>query len=139
MGLRKLREEEPDERAAGATMGFLEHLDELRTRLIRACSALAAGMLVSCFFVDRIVVLTPSPDPRNQLLFAAPMLGMYLVGIVIAWLVQPRTDRDAADGRDTALRLVFAASVLDQARRQSGADHERTASPLRAVAGRPRG
>jgi Sec-independent protein secretion pathway component TatC len=30
-----------------ARMGLLEHLDELRSRLIRACIALVAGMAVS--------------------------------------------------------------------------------------------
>jgi sec-independent protein translocase protein TatC len=43
-------------------MLFLEHLDELRSRLIRACLAIAAGMLVAFFFVDRLadVVLAPT-------------------------------------------------------------------------------
>ena len=35
-------------------MGFLEHLDELRTRLIRACIAVGAGMLVSFALVGKI-------------------------------------------------------------------------------------
>ena len=35
-------------------------------------------------------VLTPSSDPWNQLVFAAPIVAMYLIGIAIAWLVQPR-------------------------------------------------
>ena len=39
--------EESGEDAANGKMGFLEHLDELRTRLIRSCLAIAAGMLVS--------------------------------------------------------------------------------------------
>jgi sec-independent protein translocase protein TatC len=283
MGQPKLRDEQAENDHAGATMGFLEHLDELRTRLIRACAAVLGGMLVSCFFIDRIAgivmtpmlrslpanshliyikpgesfafyldlallggvvlaapfvtwqawrfiapglyrserrlvvplitlavagtaagtlfahfllfpgmmeffaafdspnvrfmpriedtfalykntligmvavfqvptlvyvlakigavtarflwthvnyavmlsviaaaFLTPSPDPWNQLLFAAPMLGMYLVGIVVAWLVQPRTRASASDSSDSALRLVFAASVLEQARRGAG-------------------
>ena len=28
-------------------MGFLDHLDELRTRLIRSCVAVAGGMLIA--------------------------------------------------------------------------------------------
>ena len=43
-------------------MGFLEHLDELRKRLIRSCIAIAVGMLLAFCFIDRIVnfVLTPT-------------------------------------------------------------------------------
>jgi Sec-independent protein secretion pathway component TatC len=33
--------------AGGGAMGFLEHLDELRKRLIRSCIAIAAGMAVA--------------------------------------------------------------------------------------------
>ena len=42
-------------------MGFLDHLDELRTRIIRSCIAVGAGMLVAFGFVDRIadIVLAP--------------------------------------------------------------------------------
>ena len=35
-------------------------------------------------------VLTPSGDPWNQTVFAAPMVVLYLLSIVIAWLVAPR-------------------------------------------------
>ena len=38
-------------------MGFLEHLDELRTRLIRSCLAIAAGMGIAFGFVNRIADL----------------------------------------------------------------------------------
>jgi len=34
-------------------------------------------------------VLTPSTDPWNQTIFAVPMIGLYLLGIVIAWLAAP--------------------------------------------------
>ena len=34
------------------SMGFLEHLDELRSRLIRSCVAIVAGMIVAYSFVD---------------------------------------------------------------------------------------
>ena len=63
--------------------------------------------------------LTPSTDPWNQTVFAAPMIGLYLVSIVIAWLVGPKRESDAPGRRDsTKLRLVFAAAVIDQAARQ---------------------
>ena len=39
---------------ADGRMGFLEHLDELRKRIIRSCIAIGAGMLVAFFFHDRI-------------------------------------------------------------------------------------
>jgi sec-independent protein translocase protein TatC len=64
-------------------------------------------------------LLTPSPDPWNQLVFAAPMLVMYLLGIVIAWLCQRTPDQNASDG--AALRLVFAAGLVEGARRRTAA------------------
>lgn len=296
MGQPKRRDEQAENDHAGATMGFLEHLDELRARLIRACAALAAGTLVSCFFVDRIAdvimapmlgalpadgtliytrpgenlafyldlaliggillsapfvtyqawrfiapglyrnekrlivpllllaaagtaagalfthyllfpgmmqffqsfesprvrfmpriedtfalyknaligmvavfqiptlvyvlarigavtarflwthlnyavllsvvaaaLLTPSPDPWNQLLFAAPMLGMYMVGILVAWLVQPKTRETAGARGESALRLVFAATVLEQARKRRDAPGTRPSAHLRGL------
>jgi sec-independent protein translocase protein TatC len=64
-------------------------------------------------------VLTPSPDPWNQTVFAAPMIAMYLVSIGIVWLVGPKRDAEVAT-RDGSghLRLVFAATVIDHARRR---------------------
>jgi Sec-independent protein secretion pathway component TatC len=35
-------------------------------------------------------VLTPSGDPWNQSVFAAPMIVLYLLSIGIAWMVAPR-------------------------------------------------
>jgi sec-independent protein translocase protein TatC len=34
-------------------------------------------------------ILTPSADPWNQTVFAAPMIALYLLSIVIAWLCAP--------------------------------------------------
>jgi sec-independent protein translocase protein TatC len=63
-------------------------------------------------------VLTPSPDPWNQLVFAAPILGMYVIGIAIAWLVRPR-GRGAEEGENqSAMGLVIAAAAFDKARRR---------------------
>jgi sec-independent protein translocase protein TatC len=35
-------------------------------------------------------VLTPSADPFNQTLFAAPMIALYFLSILIAWAAAPR-------------------------------------------------
>src|ERR1043166_6925090 len=40
--------------AGGGAMGFLEHLDELRKRLIRSCIAVGVGMALSAIYIDRI-------------------------------------------------------------------------------------
>ena len=60
-------------------------------------------------------VLTPSSDPWNQIAFAMPMIALYLLSIVIAWIVPPR-QQPTTDG-SPHLRLVIAATVLDQATR----------------------
>ena len=58
-------------------------------------------------------VLTPSSDPWNMAVFAAPMLVLYMIGIGVAWLGQPKRRSIQPE-----LRLVFTAAILDQARRQ---------------------
>jgi len=60
-------------------------------------------------------VLTPSADPWNQTVFAAPMIALYIISIAIAWIARPR-DAAASQANDSALvRLVFAAAVLKRA------------------------
>jgi sec-independent protein translocase protein TatC len=61
-------------------MGFLEHLDELRVRLIRSCIAVAAGMCVAWVFVDRLgeFILAPTLrtlPPGDALLLTKPGEG----------------------------------------------------------------
>ena len=36
-------------------------------------------------------VITPTGDMITQTIFAAPMIGLYLLGIVIAWIVGPKS------------------------------------------------
>jgi sec-independent protein translocase protein TatC len=36
-------------------------------------------------------VITPTGDPMNQTIFAAPMIILYLISIIIAWVVNPRS------------------------------------------------
>ena len=61
-------------------------------------------------------VLTPSADPWNQIVFAMPMIALYLLSIAIAWLVRPK--RAQSNASSPHLRLVVAATVLDRAARQ---------------------
>jgi sec-independent protein translocase protein TatC len=42
-------------------------------------------------------VITPSGDAATQALFAAPMVGLYLIGIVIAWIVAPAARSGQSD------------------------------------------
>jgi hypothetical protein len=64
-------------------------------------------------------ILTPDGSPWNQAVVAAPMLGLYVLSIGLAWVVAP-SGRDAPTaGASPHLRLVFAATVIDQARRSA--------------------
>ena len=58
-------------------------------------------------------VLTPSTDPWNQILFAVPVMALYIVSIAVAWLVAPR-QRGGGEVRPE-LKLVFAAAVVNEA------------------------
>ncbi len=60
-------------------------------------------------------VLTPSSDPWNQTVFAAPMIVLYLISILIAWIAGPRRDKDPADTGSARLRLVVGAMVVERA------------------------
>ena len=61
-------------------------------------------------------LLTPSPDPWNQTAFAAPMIGLYLLSIAVAWVVGPKREPESTNRNDSGkIRLVFAAAVIDQA------------------------
>jgi Sec-independent protein secretion pathway component TatC len=62
-------------------------------------------------------VLTPSADPWNQAVFAAPMMALYVISIGIAWVVAPRRLDSSGPFASPHLKLVFAASVIEQASR----------------------
>lgn len=56
-------------------------------------------------------VLTPSTDPWNQTVFAAPMVALYVLSIGVAWIAGRMTRRDVAN--DSALwKLIVAASLV---------------------------
>src|SRR5262245_15669232 len=55
----------PDEdEEAGGKMSFLEHLDELRRRIVHACLGIAVGVIVGFFFIDKIFNFLLAPARR---------------------------------------------------------------------------
>jgi sec-independent protein translocase protein TatC len=42
-------------------------------------------------------VITPTGDMMTQTIFAAPMVGLYLLSIIIAWVVGPKRLRASPD------------------------------------------
>src|SRR6266516_842589 len=78
--LHRLAAEVPDDDTSEGKMGFLEHLDELRTRIIRSCIAIGGGMVVAFACYDRLaeIVLDPiirSLPPGSALVFIRPGEG----------------------------------------------------------------
>ena len=41
-------------------------------------------------------IVTPTPDPLTQSLVAGPLLGLYVLGIGLAWVVQPKRPKPEA-------------------------------------------
>src|SRR5262249_38841258 len=68
---------EDDDDASGAKMSFLEHLDELRTRIVRSLIGLVVGVCASFFFIDRIGRFLLAPAQRflpagSKLMYTEP-------------------------------------------------------------------
>ena len=61
--------------------------------------------------------LTPSPDPWNQAIFAAPMLVLYLLSIGVAFVAAPNRGKTSAPNGTRNLKLVFAATLIEHASR----------------------
>jgi sec-independent protein translocase protein TatC len=77
-------DEPPDDDldGAGGKMSFLEHLDELRNRLIVCVYALIGGCAVSFFFVDRLetfIMLPMAEIMGGKLISFAPTGGFMLM------------------------------------------------------------
>ena len=53
---------------------------------------------VFLFFIVA-AILTPTTDPLNMTIYAAPLIGLYILSIGIAWLVHPRQRRKRAENK----------------------------------------
>ena len=101
---------EDEDLESGGKMSFLEHLDELRKRIIWSLVSIVGGFLIACLFINQIFafIMTPMQAalPKGQtLIFTEPTeaLMLYLkmallIGVLIAspgvmtqvwWFVAP--------------------------------------------------
>jgi hypothetical protein len=88
--------EEEDDDAPGAKMSFLEHLDELRKRIVASAIAIGVGILLSFTFISRIYNFIMAPTMRllpegSQLIYTEPgeAFSLYLqlsliMGVILA-------------------------------------------------------
>jgi sec-independent protein translocase protein TatC len=93
-------DQEEDDRTA--KMSFLEHLDELRTRLIVSAVSLSAGFVICLFFAGRIQAFVMRPlyatlPPGGQFIYTQPteafmlqlkmaaLAGLFLASPVVLW------------------------------------------------------
>ena len=90
-----------DEDGAAGKMSFLEHLDELRKRIVQACLGVAGGVLVGFAFITPIVNFILKPTQRvlpagSRMIYTQPgeAFGLYIqigliVGVVLAapWIM----------------------------------------------------
>lgn len=76
-------------------LGLMFEMPLLALALARFGIVSARGLwkqLDKAIFVIFVVaaILTPTPDIMTMTIFALPMIGLYLLSIGVAWLVQPR-------------------------------------------------
>jgi sec-independent protein translocase protein TatC len=90
-----------DDEGAGGKMSFLEHLDELRKRLVQSCIGIAVGVGVGFAFINPVVnfILKPTWNvlPKgSRMIYTQPgeAFGLYvqiglIVGVVLAtpWIM----------------------------------------------------
>ncbi len=83
-----------DEEESADRMSFLEHLDELRKRIVNCCLGIAVGILISFFFIDQIFNFLLAPTrrvlpPGVRMIYTQPgeAFGMYITVSLIAGAV----------------------------------------------------
>jgi sec-independent protein translocase protein TatC len=93
--LKQLPPDDEDEGSSGAAkMSFLEHLEELRKRIVNSCIAIAVGVLVTFAFIQPIVdfILAPTRKalPKGvKLIYTQPgeAFSLYVTVSLIAGVV----------------------------------------------------
>ncbi len=88
---KQLPPDEDDQELGEAKMSFLEHLEELRVRIVRACVGIGVGLLISFAFIKQIVDFLLGPTravlPQGvKMIYTEPgeAFGMYITISLIA-------------------------------------------------------
>jgi sec-independent protein translocase protein TatC len=81
--LERRGDDDVEEDEGGGRMSFLDHLDELRRRLVASALSLAVGTLVAFFFIDRIFTFIMRPlyeklPPGSKLIYTEPTEAFFL-------------------------------------------------------------
>src|SRR5688572_15250128 len=71
------RDDDLEDDSEGGKMSFLEHLDELRRRIIYAVLSLAGGFIICCFFIQQLFdfIMRPLQEmlpPGGTLVYTDP-------------------------------------------------------------------
>src|SRR5262245_37589980 len=89
-----LPDDDDDDALAGGKMSFLEHLDELRKRIVNSCIAIAVGVVLTFAFIQRIFdfLLAPTRSalpPGVKLIYTQPgeAFSLYVTVALIAGAV----------------------------------------------------
>src|SRR6266496_5503891 len=87
-------DDDDDPSASGVKMSFLEHLDELRKRIVRSCLAVAVGVLATFYWIQQIFdfILAPTRralPPGVKLIYTQPgeAFSLYITVSLIAGVV----------------------------------------------------
>jgi sec-independent protein translocase protein TatC len=86
--------DEDDDDGSGAKMSFLEHLDELRKRIVNSLIGVLVGMLITFAFINRIFDFLLAPTrkvlpPEVKMIYTEPgeAFGLYITISMIAGAV----------------------------------------------------
>jgi sec-independent protein translocase protein TatC len=83
--------EEADDSERAGKMSFLEHLDELRKRIVYALLSIVGGFVIACFFIQRIFafIMTPMQAalPKGQTLIYTEPTEALMLWLKMALLV----------------------------------------------------
>src|SRR5258708_18410167 len=93
-GAYQLPPDEDDDTAVAGKMSFLEHLDELRKRIVRSCLAVAVGVLATFAFIQPIFDFILAPTRKAlpagvKLIYTQPgeAFSLYITVALIAGVV----------------------------------------------------